>query len=47
MEASLQGTMSVRGTINKFGFLLLMVVAGAAYNWHLFEEGQPQPDVQR
>jgi uncharacterized YccA/Bax inhibitor family protein len=38
MEASLQGTMSVRGTINKFGFLLLMVVAGAAYNWHLFAE---------
>jgi uncharacterized YccA/Bax inhibitor family protein len=38
MEASLQGTMSVRGTINKFGFLLLMIVAGAAYNWHLFAE---------
>lgn len=40
IEASLQGTMSVRGAINKFGFLMLMVIAGAAYNWHLFEQGQ-------
>lgn len=40
MEASMQGTMSVRGTLNKFGFLLLMIIAGAAYNWHLFEQGQ-------
>lgn len=40
LEADMQGTMSVRGTINKFGFLLLMVIAGAAYNWHLFQEGQ-------
>ncbi len=39
MEADMQGTMSVRGAINKFGFLLLMVVAGAAFNWHLFQEG--------
>jgi uncharacterized YccA/Bax inhibitor family protein len=41
IEANMQGTMSVRGAINKFGFLMLMVVAGAAYNWHLFEQGQP------
>lgn len=41
VEADLQGTMSVRGAINKFGFLMLMVIAGAAYNWHLFEQGQP------
>lgn len=40
VEAGLQGTMSVRGAINKFGFLMLMVIAGAAYNWHLFEQGQ-------
>lgn len=40
LEADMQGTMSVRGTINKFGFLLVMVIAGAAYNWHLFQEGQ-------
>ncbi len=40
LEANMQGTMSVRGAINKFGFLLLMVIAGAAYNWHLFQEGQ-------
>ncbi len=38
MEAAAQGTMSVRGTINKFGFLMLMVIAGAAYSWHLFGE---------
>ena len=40
LEASHQGTMSVRGAINKFGFLMLMIIAGAAYNWHLFEEGK-------
>ncbi len=37
IEADVQGVMSVRGTINKFGFLLLMVMAGAVYNWHLYE----------
>ena len=40
IESDMQGTMSVRGTLNKFGFLLLMVIAGAVYNWHLFQEGQ-------
>ncbi len=40
IESDMQGTMSVRGTINKFGFLLIMVIAGAAYNWHMFEEGK-------
>ncbi len=38
LDASLQGTMTVRGAINKFGFMMLMLIAGAAYNWHLFEE---------
>jgi uncharacterized YccA/Bax inhibitor family protein len=41
LEANMQGTMSVRGAINKFGFLLLMVIAGAAYSWNLFEQGKP------
>jgi len=36
-EATLQGTMSVRGAINKFGFLMLMVIGGAAYSWHLYQ----------
>ena len=40
IESDMQGTMSVRGTINKFGFLMLMIIAGAAYNWHMFEEGK-------
>lgn len=40
MEATMQGTMSVRGTLNKFGFLLLMIIAGAAYSWHLLDENQ-------
>jgi uncharacterized YccA/Bax inhibitor family protein len=40
LEANMQGTMSVRGAINKFGFLMVMIIAGAAYNWHLFEEGK-------
>ncbi len=38
MDAELQGTMSVRGAINKFGFMMLMLIAGAAYNWNLYEE---------
>ena len=38
LEASYQGTMTVRGTMNKFGFLMLMVIGGAAYTWHLYEE---------
>lgn len=40
IESNMQGTMSVRGTLNKFGFLLLMIIAGAAYSWHLFEQAQ-------
>jgi uncharacterized YccA/Bax inhibitor family protein len=40
LEANMQGTMSVRGAINKFGFLMVMIIAGAAYNWHMFEQGQ-------
>ena len=37
-EAELQGTMSVRGTINKFGFMLLMLIGAASYTWHLNED---------
>lgn len=33
-------TMTVRGSINKFGFLMLMVIAGAAYTWHLYSTFQ-------
>ncbi len=38
ITAANQGVMSVRGTINKFGFLMFMVIAGAAYNWQVFEQ---------
>jgi uncharacterized YccA/Bax inhibitor family protein len=38
LDANMNGTMSVKGTINKFGFMMLMLIAGAAYNWHLYEE---------
>ena len=34
------GTMTVRGAINKFGFLLFMVIGGAAYTWHLYYDAQ-------
>jgi len=36
------GTMTVRGTMAKFGFLLFMVLAGAAYTWYLYYNNQPQ-----
>jgi len=32
--------MTVRGTLAKFGFLLLMIVAGAAYTWGLYGKYQ-------
>ena len=38
LSAQNQGTMTVRGSIQKFGFLLLMVAAGAAYTWKLYYE---------
>jgi uncharacterized YccA/Bax inhibitor family protein len=37
-EQEMSGTMTVRGAINKFGFLLLMVLAGATYTWYLYEK---------
>ncbi|HEY4205542.1 MAG TPA: Bax inhibitor-1/YccA family protein [Puia sp.] len=33
------GQMTVRGSMQKFGFLLIMVVAGAAYTWKLYYSG--------
>ncbi|RXK59771.1 Bax inhibitor-1/YccA family protein [Lacibacter luteus] len=33
-------TMTVRGTMNKFAFLMLMVMAGAAFSWQAFNEGK-------
>jgi uncharacterized YccA/Bax inhibitor family protein len=32
-------TMTVQGTVNKTGMMLLLLVAGAAYTWSLFLEG--------
>ncbi len=32
------GVMTVSGTINKFGFLMLMVIGAASFNWHLYSE---------
>lgn len=37
IDRSNQGVMTVRGAINKFGFLMLMVIAGAAYTWNLYD----------
>ncbi len=44
-EQDMAGTMTVRGAMNKFGFLLLMVVAGAAYTWNLFERKFEEPSA--
>ena len=38
LDAQLQGTMTVKGALNKFGFMMLMLFAGAAFNWHLLYE---------
>jgi uncharacterized YccA/Bax inhibitor family protein len=37
-QANEAGTMSVRGTMNKFGLMLIGVIAGAGYTWHLIGE---------
>lgn len=37
IDRSSNETMTVRGSINKFGFLMLMVIAGAAYTWNLYD----------
>jgi len=42
LEQQDAGTMTVRGAINKFGFLLFMVLAGAAYTWYLYYNNQQQ-----
>ena len=34
-------TMTVGGTINKFGFLMFMVIAGAVYTWNLYPLRMP------
>ena len=34
--------MTVRGSIGKFGFLMIMVVAGAAYTWNLYANAKPE-----
>jgi len=34
--------MTVRGTMNKFGFMLFMVIGGAAYTWRLLAQGAPE-----
>jgi len=36
------GIMTVRGAMGKFGFLLFMVLAGAAYTWYLYYNNQQQ-----
>lgn len=37
-----QGIMTARGAMNKFGFLFLMVIAGAAFTWHLYYQGKAE-----
>jgi uncharacterized YccA/Bax inhibitor family protein len=39
-EAEHAGTMTVRGAIQKFGFLLFLVIAAASYTWHLYNQLQ-------
>ncbi|MFT3703597.1 MAG: Bax inhibitor-1/YccA family protein [Agriterribacter sp.] len=34
-----QNVMTVRGTLNKFGFLFLMVMAAAFFSWYSFNKG--------
>lgn len=38
-DATSADSMTIRGTINKFGFLLFMVMASALYSWRVQSEG--------
>ncbi len=40
LEDQHQGVMTARGAMNKFGFLFLMVIAGAGFTWHLYYQGK-------
>ena len=40
LDDTFDGTMTVRGSITKFGFLLFMVLAGASYSWHAYMQQQ-------
>lgn len=35
-----QGTMTERGTLNKFGLLMILVLASASFTWKAFSEGK-------
>jgi uncharacterized YccA/Bax inhibitor family protein len=36
-----EGSMTVKGTMNKFGFLMLLVLGSAAYTWQLMASSNP------
>lgn len=40
VEEEYQGVMTARGAMSKFGFLFLMVIAGAGFTWHLYFQGK-------
>jgi len=40
LQAEDAGVMTERGTMYKFGFLFLMVMAGAAFTWNAFYQGK-------
>lgn len=42
LEDQYQGVMTARGAMNKFGFLFLMVIAGAGFTWHLYYQGKTE-----
>lgn len=42
LSGEMNGTMTVKGAINKFGFLLVLLIAGAAFTWQQFMNGQPE-----
>lgn len=41
IKGNIQGTMTVRGTMNKFGFMLLMLLGAAMYSWNVYDSGNP------
>ena len=44
VDGSQTQLMTVRGSIKKFGFLSLLVFAGAAYTWKLAYSGSSESD---
>ena len=46
-SADITGAMTLNGTVNKTGILLVCVIATAAWTWHRFMQSHDSPTLRR